>query len=411
MKTSAARKPVVVEQTRKESRDHSDLMYEMGSPDGHWNPEPDDHITGVLREDVKLSPNEIKAIFYTKQCCVRPKCGGRTAWGKTADGRPLIEARFKDFFGWDDSNTSKYLERPLAYGFIRKNPEGVFGLGARVDGVCTDKRTSGEENDDPVCTYRIPEYLITDYKRLSEPKQKEFIQGWVAIKTKAKQKLNAVTADCRREEHEELSGFCGGFGMQLKGGDKRREKNAPATGETRYVHTGSVQTGKTALYTESAQSAQTAHIRSSEFSSEKELASAGGERTKPKAPEDDELTFAIEDALQRSRLETLGDPPKRIDARTVGILRSHLGRIADQPRTVKQILEIVEEKCRFLRERPSEAATKTWGWVVGIVKSEVAQRLEASGAAPATPEEAAQPFDVEEFNAQMAELVGKKVMR
>ena len=141
---------------------YSELMREAGSPNGAWNPEPDEHILGMVRADVSLSANEIKAIFGVKAHCLRNNpVKGRTAWGWTPTGQLFRATELSGYYGWDEANTQKWLKRPLAYGFIRKNEEGQLGIGAWVRGTAGPEENSepASEPDLLVCTDKLPRYL------------------------------------------------------------------------------------------------------------------------------------------------------------------------------------------------------------------------------------------------------------
>lgn len=259
---------------------HSELMREMDSPNGAWNPEPDAHITATLRDDVELSPNETKLIAYVKFCCSRLKSGGRSAWGKTEGGKPLTITRIADYFGWDTDNARKHAKKPIAYGFVRvrQKPTGdEFGLGARVDGKYTPElagRTNSEYADSPVCTYRIPPYLLVDLQRLTRSEREKFLQGWSSRKEAAQQRLNDAVAACRTQEQAELSEHCKAFGLELKVGKKRRLEmpaSRDADGATAHdgkpdVHTQGVRTEEVLRYNGASESANTLHVRTQTFS-------------------------------------------------------------------------------------------------------------------------------------------------
>jgi len=237
MNGATKRKPAAREGVKEEKQqDYGELTLEMGSPNRSWHPEPDDQIYGRLRHDVNLSPNETKAIAYVDACCTLDKAAGRTAWGITDRGQPLTEARIKDYFGWDDSNTSKHLKRPLAWGFLRRNEKGVFGLGGNVTGTYDEERMEGEDGTCkvcgrtlgegekcPVCTYRIPEYVFVAIKGLSEIRQKNFVQGWVTRKQREQKRISEQTKTIRQEELADLKKFCKGFGVD----SKRTRKKTP----------------------------------------------------------------------------------------------------------------------------------------------------------------------------------------
>lgn len=233
--------------------DYDKLMRDMGSPDGAWNPQPDAQILGVLRDDVSLSPNDSKAIAVVSSACIRKKPKGRTAFGLTEHGKPLIRERLYEILGWDPSNGSKVVIRLLAWGFLRENSEGVLGLGANVNGTYTEApeeaknecpkcgRNFGEDRICMVCTYHLPEYLFVARKRLSEIERKKFDQGWVAAKEREAERIAESTKTIRHETKEQLQDHCKAFGLELKNGTKNgTESGEPKnrkTSEKLYVHT------------------------------------------------------------------------------------------------------------------------------------------------------------------------------
>lgn len=235
MSWAAAKKTVASESSmsaRTEETKHSQLMREMGSRNAAWNPEPDDHITAMLREDIELSPNEIKLIAYVKFCCIRNKASGRSAWGETERGQALTIQLIANYFQWHPKNAPKHARRPLAYGFVRQNEKGQFGLGARVDGTLSDEldylgRINGEYENGGVCTYSMPPYLRADSKRLSKIQQENFLQGWVTRKEAAAARLREAVAACRAQEQKELLEHCQTFGLELKIGKKKPKQNSP----------------------------------------------------------------------------------------------------------------------------------------------------------------------------------------
>jgi hypothetical protein len=244
---------------KPDGEDYGQLVRGMGSTDGAWNPDPDDQITGTLRDDVELSPNDSKFIAYVKACCTRLKPEGRTALGVTERGKPLTLARIIDYFDWDSGNTSRQAKRLLAWGFVRVNEQGVFGLGACVRGSYIEEadgpkiacakcgRKVGENGKCAVCTYSIPEYVFVAIKRLSEIERKNFIQGWVSKKERELKRIAESTKTIRQETKAELKTYCRSYGIELKteeenlaknGAKKRRKKDAEANPQL-FVHTAS----------------------------------------------------------------------------------------------------------------------------------------------------------------------------
>ena len=120
-------------------------------------------------------------------------------------------------------------------------------------------------------------------------------------------------------------------------------------------------------------------LSSSEFSESSELAGSPPEENESKDAElassssvENELEVAILEAVHRSRLPSLKG--KSLDPRTVSNIRTHLERLSEV-RQVKEILDVLEDKCRHLAQHPREAEEKTWGWIVGLVKGEVNGRV------------------------------------
>jgi len=250
---------------------YADLMREAGSPNGAWNPEPDEHISGVLRHDVELSPNETKAIFGVKAHCIRNNpAKGRTAWGWAATGKPFRATELGNLFGWDPSNTMKHLARPLAYGFIRRDEKtGQLGLGARVQGKYVPpnpKPGTPSEVDLLVCTYQLPRYLAESVcSQLTANRRVAFLDGWKAIKERKQDELNTEKQRIYESEQNELSEHCRTFDPRLPGLKRKRTKpeseEAECSPDSWSVHTSAVQNSEAGLYNGSEQSVPTTHIR------------------------------------------------------------------------------------------------------------------------------------------------------
>lgn len=239
---------------------YADLMREAGSPTGAWNPDPDEHTVSMLREDVQMSPNELKAVMLIKSCCMRQKPTGRTIWGFTEAGRPLRLTEIMAYFGWDKGNASKYLRRPLAWGFVRRNEHGQFGIGARVQGKFVEEPEDPKaqpSDDEVVCTDNLPEYLAIEIKRFSKTARRNFLLGWRQIKDQARQRLAAEKKRLYELEQKELTHHCKDFELELK--RKSRDPADDANGES--VHTTSVQDSAELVYKATNGSVRTGHIR------------------------------------------------------------------------------------------------------------------------------------------------------
>ena len=351
------------------------LMFGMDSPNGDWNPDPDQQTTGLLRTDVQVSANQIKIVALVKACCIRDKPGGRTAFGKTERGEPLILARICDYFQWDPSNTSDLIKPLLAWGFLRQNDQGVFGLGARVQGShkkdpddpkteCpTCGRKLSEDENCVVCTYHIPEYAFVAAKRLSENDFQNWLQGWVTRKEGEKERIAEETKRVRQEVLAELKTHCLSFGIELKNGTPKSQNSGQkewSVQTTRQAR--SVQTTESASYKaaeDGVQSENGAPIK--ERREEKKLASSADGEAQA-------LEQEVRSRIQASKLEKLGD--ESLDDQTVRNIRIGLQRVPEDQR--KEVLEILEQKCRSLAK--GRGGAETWGWLVGMVRSEATKR-------------------------------------
>lgn len=273
---TATKKPAASETgndaAEKVLQEYKDLMLEAGSPNGSWNPEPDQHILGMLRDDVTLSENEIKVINYVKYCCLRQKPTGRarTAWGWLDNGKRLRTTELNNFFGWAMGNTMKYLARPLAYGFIRKDEKtGQLGIGARVQGKYTPpnpKPGTPSEIDLLICTDKLPRYLAEAVcSQLTEPEKLSFLKKWRSIKTDAQQELNAEKQRIYDKEQKQLEEHCKAFRGKLpnlkRKGAKEAEQDAADPDPNLSVQITSVQNEPAPSYKTENGSVPITHIR------------------------------------------------------------------------------------------------------------------------------------------------------
>lgn len=313
--TAVARKPVASETARDSAAEmlqqYSNLVREAGSPNGAWNPDPDEQILGVLRDDVVLSPNEIKFIFLVKYCCLRQKPMGRTAWGFTETGKPLRDTEVGAFFGWDPANTMKYAKRPLAYGFVRKNANGQYGIGARVQGKFIEPKPepgSPSEVDLLVCTDKLPRYLAEAVcSQLTEPEKFSFLKTWRSITTDSQQELNTQKQRIYDKRQKRLEEHCKSFRGKLpdlkRKSSKEAEEEAADDASDLSVQTSSVQNESEALYNARAGSERTSYIRKqskavfNSESSSSETAAECGEPQTTTASRSSEIAKALWDSV------------------------------------------------------------------------------------------------------------------
>jgi hypothetical protein len=276
---ASAKKPVASEAASEQAaaaqlQAYAKLMREAGSPDGHWNPEPDEQISGMVRHDVELSPNETKAIFAVKAHCLRYNpLKGRTAWGWTETGKPFRETELGLYFGWDEGNTHKWLKQPLAYGFIRRNEKtGQLGIGALVRGQAEPDGPpdSLSEVDLLVRTDKLPRYLAKAvHCQLTETEKLTFLTGWRSIQTKGQQELNTQKQQIYDRTIERLDEHCKTFGGKLpklqrktsKAVEEEAAENDPDLSVRTSSEADSVQDTLDPLYKAANGFVRTSHIR------------------------------------------------------------------------------------------------------------------------------------------------------
>jgi hypothetical protein len=354
MSENAKKKPSASEVPNNGSADkllqqYAELMRETGSPNGAWNPDPDEQTTGMLRDDVVLSSNEIKAIFGVKAYCLRNNpIKGRTAWGWTETGKPFRATELGNLFGWDPSNTLKHLARPLAYGFIRKDKKtGQLGIGGLVRGKFVEPKPetgTPSEVDLLVCTYQLPRYLAEAVcSQLTENRKVAFLEGWKAIKTKKQQELNAEKQRIYESEQNELSEHCRTFDPHLPELKRKRAKaesdEAGTPQDHWYVHTTSVQNVDDGPYNGSERSV---HTGINKESKESKVSSSSETVSTPVEDPPQEPTTATPEveAIRQALFDATGEPA---DAKVSGdIWRGCRNR--DARATVDEVVSLIGQK-------------------------------------------------------------------
>jgi hypothetical protein len=373
----------------------------MGSPDGAWNPEPDEQITGALRHDVDLSPNHSRFIAYVKACCIRKKAADRTALGITERGKPLTLARIIEYFDWDSGNASRLAKQLLAWGFVRINENGVFGLGACVRGTFVEDeegaktecskcgRKLGEFQKCAVCTYSIPEYVFVAIKRLSEIEQKNFIQGWVSKKERELERIAESTKTIRQETKADLNILCRQFGIELKTEEQPADKNGSKKGRKKggnrnpqlFVQTASddlsAQTAKETVYNVAADDVQT-EIAPPFLKTERKgkLASDPSEENQLA----ETLAANVRRACRRlPKLEGLTLDEPTVQRMVQALLTLEIS--GDRRKT----FEALDKACYVIWKNHQSEIDQTgntdsygWGYVVRVVQSEVDKRAEVT---------------------------------
>jgi hypothetical protein len=316
------------------------------------------HTRGMLRHDVELSANESKFVALVVLSCVCQKPLGpdiedfgfcRTVWGWTETGTPLRLTEVMAFFGWDKGNAHKYSRRPLAYGFIRKNADGQFGIGARVEGKFLDEpepKDAPLEEGEVVCTDNLPNYLAVEIRRLSKSDRRNFLLGWRQIKKTARERLAAEKKRLYELEQDELSSHCKAFALELKRRSETAADDPPESEPRLSVQTTSVQNGGEPLYNAPNASVQTTYIRKqskaqnhSRASSSSSTSSAPVQNSTTTKPSQEEL-----EAISQlsAAVQANGDTP---DAGfLLNLFRD--ARKKDPSATAAEIVQIMHERAK-----------------------------------------------------------------
>lgn len=412
----------------------SALMRRMGSESGRWNPlPPEQHLFPVLHPAIVLNRTESLLLAWIQLKTVDRFKGEdhpqeRTEQAHDSRGDLTLTDAAEDL-DIDLSNLLKAADTLTGYGFISRDKKGVLYLCA--GGLNIDGRTESEAKETSGLYKLVPEYLHAHIKGLSENGRREFFQGWLGADKWGDAAHAQAKVAIYQEVIERKKKVCEKIGAELKTGGGRPRQKAP-DGENptpqivqltfvlgpdseQFVRTSwheSEQTSSTGSYEAKGDFVPgDATFYSSRVSSESgELAKnapEGGEgkpSSKPaeavatKTPEVDpqvaqRIDEQIEYRIAAAGLHSLGGKP--LDAQTVRNIRTHLLRLPG-PVETKQILALVEDKCRHLARHPEQAAEKTWGWVVAVVKGEV-NRIAGEPAA--------------DFDKQFHDALNKKGMR
>ena len=238
MSGDAKKKPVASEGGTKSAADlfqeYAEMFREAGSLSGAWNPEPDEWIVGMVRADVSFSENEIKALFGVKAHCLRNNpIKGRTVWAWTQTGKIFRATELSAYYEWDEGNTTKWLKRPIEFGFLRKNEEtGQLGIGASVRGKPSPEPKpeideAAAEIESLVCTDKLPRYLAEAIVNKYGPLERTtFKNGWKIIKNAARDALAAEKQRLYECEQNQLSDYCRAFDPDLPGLRRKAPKKS-----------------------------------------------------------------------------------------------------------------------------------------------------------------------------------------
>lgn len=373
------------------------LMRRMGSPDGRWNPlPPEQHLYPVLYPELEMTKSEMIFLAQVQLKTVDRFKGEDFPQERTEQGHDsrgdLTLKHYADDLDWDLSNASKVAASLEEKGFIWRDKRGVIYLSAQG---LTPVGEGKAKPPKPASKYKpVPDYIEAHIKGLSENERHEFLQGWYGAEDWSDTALAQAKTVIYEREMQKKAELCRRVGTELKsfGGRPRESDKKPqvvqltfvmdADGE--FVHTsptGDVQTENG--YVASAASLYSSErpyggenrelVQSPHQQNEPQRSSANDQREQTNSDsQKTELETAVREAVARSRLQQLEG--KAADDFTIRTICKHLEYLAT-PAEVKDVLEILEDKCRDLAQHPAKAKGKNWGWVVGAVKGEVQNRV------------------------------------
>ncbi len=375
----------------RRTRKHEELMREMGSRDGSWNPlPPDQHLLPAKHPELQLTQAQLASISWVQWMTVDRMKGCETPQTRTCQTHldERGDLTLKDMMrglGWKDlSNASKVVESVEELGFYRRDERRVFHLNANVNLRTARERRKHKTGG----LYKpLPDYLDAHIKGLSENERQDFIQGWVAAEQWEDDALAQAKVAIYEQTIQRKQELCRRVGAELKtGGGRPREEaksgqTKPQIVQLTFVLTpdadGFVQTTDAEPFVPTSAAGsyepEPEFVRddASLFSSS-DSADSSSEKLASAPAEENELEQAVEEAIGRSRLLLMGGNQR--SAGTIGNICNYLKRLRE-PRDVREIIDILEEKCRFFAQRPKDAAGKAWGWVVGVVRGEVESRV------------------------------------
>jgi hypothetical protein len=233
---------------RAPERKLSELMREMGSKDGGWNPAPPDQDHAFLRSELVLTSNAARALAWIKWRTTNgSKPGGRTPFAADERGRLTLVHMAKDL-GWSDlANASRHASELEEKGFARRDNAGVFWLNAEVV-PCTVQTTIEDDSENAsgenrlYCTYNLPKYISERFQQLTKDQQRLFLTGWSDSEEWGKAAQADAVAIIRERVSERQNRLCKELmGIELKSGKKRRDPEAPTAVQVMFpdspVHT------------------------------------------------------------------------------------------------------------------------------------------------------------------------------
>lgn len=399
-------------------------MRRMGSESGRWNPlPPEQHLFPVTHPHIELTKAQHRGLAWCQLKTVDRFKGEDHPQARTEQARDsrgdLTAKDFAEDLALDLSNACKILDELDDFGFIRRDNDGVIYLTAdRLGQPAANRKPRGAGSFQKP----VPEYINAHLKGLSEDQQRLFLTEWYGAEQWAEDaNAQAYLAIYKRKIERQAELCKNRLGVELKTLSKGKPRSKSPGGPTERPVIVQLQfvldpDSKEFLNTSWRESTETssagsqkphsefpegdASFYSSRANSERgELAQNAGEggegkatakpnsETSETAEADPQIGQEVDELIQyrvaAARLEKLGG--KLLDPATIRNLRTHLLRLPGAVER-RQVLALIEDKCRHLARHPEQAAEKTWGWVVGMVKGEVNRMLEESGAADVSPQ-------------------------
>ena len=353
---------------------HAELMRAMRSTEG-FDPMPPSQHGYLLDRD---EPMTNRAIAWVWSKTIRPGRGhSRSPFAQDERG-PLRHTHAAADLGWTASNTKATFEKLAAQGRIRTDTAGKIWL---CGDVPDPRRTNSEAQQKEICTYflepRFALYLqgLQENERAQRRSEYEQLQQY-------KRKLAAEALATARAIGENIElNWQREIGYQPKTEPRGRPKlkrTSPIL-QLSLLDTPDFVQKSAATFAQNSNAtseqkengaAQNDHPYVSEVESFRELAIAKNLRAKNN--DDAELEEEIVARCEAGGRLKLGG--QGLNIQTVRTIRTNLQQLNDNA-AIKEVLEVLEEKCRQLAKRPGQASNKTWGWIVGLVRSEVNNRV------------------------------------
>ena len=380
---------------------HTQLMKEMGSKSGEWDPMPPTQYEAFL-DAAESEDNRVWAAIL-KRTIGRGDDQTRSPFAREKHGRITRGRDIATELDMHDSQVSEALGRLEKRGKIRRTKDGKIWLCANVPPPDLEILKGEEKEKEFQRTVKLnsdeQEYL----RRLQELDENKF-RATVTRLVAAQEWGDRVKADAiawarerEAEARQQVFTESGYTKTEVRGAKRKR----PATDPDRFkvgvsfpqftvqnypVPEASfceftVQPGFVAVNRNAKKRVQTPHPYGPELqSSESQLAYQGEVNAKPKTSEAElkreaartEIKTEITTRLHRAKLTVLG--AAKIDAGTLNTLANELLRL-DTAGAIREVLEVLEERAREIRG--GKRAAGGWGYLVNTVRGEVEQRLPA----------------------------------